>query len=422
MRNIFSMATKDLHLLWRDKFGMFWVLAFPLLFAVFFGTIFSGGGGGGTASMDIAIVDQDSTAGSQRFVKSLEESESLELHPMSFEDAKNAVRRGKLVAYVVIKPGFGAAPPAFFGGGDFLKIGIDPSRRAESGYLQGIIAQKSFEQMENLYSDPELAHNEMQRAITNVDTASNLNPKSQSTLKQLLGSLDQFFQLKDTSLKAKSGMQQEIEIDPVEKESTGVHPVSPFEITFPSAIMWALLGCAASFGIGMVKERRAGTYLRLRLAPVSRTQILAGKGMACLMACLGVTVLLLILGKLIFGVRLGNPLLLALAVLSCSLCFVGIMMAMSVLGKTEDSVAGAGWAILMVMAMLGGGMVPLIAMPSWMKTASNISPIKWGIVSLEGAIWRDYSLPEMLLPVGILVGVGLLFFAFGVVRFSRYDR
>jgi ABC-2 type transport system permease protein len=421
MRNVVSMALKDLRLLWRDKFGLFWVLAFPLLFAVFFGSIFSGGGNGGSATMDIAVVDQDSTEASQLFIESLAESEALEIHQISLAEAENKVRRGKLVAYIIIKEGFGETPPAFFGGENMLRIGIDPSRRAEAGYLKGIIAQKSFEQYQDIFSNPERASREMREAMVDIDSSSGLAPESRAVLKNLFSSLDQYFQLNDTALQPGGSFGQEVETEPVQRESSGISPVSAFEITFPSAIMWALLGCAASFGISIVKERRAGTYLRLRLAPVSRAQVLAGKGLACWLACMFVTIALLIFGRLVFGVRIDNLTMLVPAVFCCSVCFVGIMMAMSVLGKTEESVAGAGWAILMVMAMLGGGMVPLVAMPGWMKTASNLSPIKWGIISLEGAIWRDFSASEMLLPAGILLGVGLVFFLFGVFRFSRYD-
>jgi ABC-2 type transport system permease protein len=44
-------------------------------------------------------------------------------------------------------------------------------------------------------------------------------------------------------------------------------------------------------------------------------------------------------------------------------------------------------AMLMVMAMLGVGMLPLIFMPSWLRPFSHISPVKWSILALEGAVW-----------------------------------
>ena len=69
--------------------------------------------------------------------------------------------------------------------------------------------------------------------------------------------------------------------------------------------------------------------------------------------------------------------------------------------------------VLLIMAMVGGGMVPLIAMPSWMQTFSNISFVKWTILAVEGAVWRGFSLQEMCLPCGILLGIGLLCFFAG---------
>jgi ABC-2 type transport system permease protein len=134
-----------------------------------------------------------------------------------------------------------------------------------------------------------------------------------------------------------------------------------------------------------------------------------------------VTFFLLTLASAVLGVRLGNPLLLAVGAVSTAIGFTGLMMFVSTLGKTEAGVAGAGWGIMMPMAMLGGGMVPLIAMPPWMQTASHVSPMKWGIMALEGAIWRDFSLQEMLLPCGILLAVGVLFYAVGVWLLSRQE-
>jgi ABC-2 type transport system permease protein len=62
-------------------------------------------------------------------------------------------------------------------------------------------------------------------------------------------------------------------------------------------------------------------------------------------------------------------------------------------------------------------MIPLFVMPSWMQTVSNASPVKWGILALEGATWRGFSASEMALPVGVLLGVGVAGFALGVRLF-----
>jgi ABC-2 type transport system permease protein len=56
-----------------------------------------------------------------------------------------------------------------------------------------------------------------------------------------------------------------------------------------------------------------------------------------------------------------------------------------------------------------------------MQTASNISPVKWGIVALEGAIWRGFGFIDMLLPCAILIVVGAAFYAVGVWSLSRQE-
>ncbi len=127
------------------------------------------------------------------------------------------------------------------------------------------------------------------------------------------------------------------------------------------------------------------------------------------------------MAKIAFGVRLDNIGFLALALCSSALCFVGLMMFISVIGKTEASVGGAGMAIMLIMSMTGGGMIPLFVMPPWMITVSNFSFVKWGIVSLEGAIWRGYNMSEMMLPVSILLTSGIVLFTVGVVILTKRD-
>jgi ABC-2 type transport system permease protein len=210
-----------------------------------------------------------------------------------------------------------------------------------------------------------------------------------------------------------------IEFVAVAEEGSG--PRSAFEISFAQAIAWALNGTVAAFAMSLVKERVDGTFLRLRLAPLTRGRILAGKGLACLAACAATVTFLLVVGTAIFRVRISNPVGILVAIASVGVAFTGIMMLISTLGRTERSVAGAGWAILLVCSMLGGGMVPLIAMPEWMRTVSHASPVKWAILGMEGGIWRGFTLAEILVPCGILVAAGVVFFAAGVKNFARME-
>jgi len=420
MKAILTMALKDIRLLWRDRFGLFWVIVFPLLMALFFGSIF-GSGGSSAGSMKIAVIDQQQSVQSTAFIKQLENKEVLKVQPMTLDSARALVRQGKLVAYVLIEAdstsdGFNpfAMPP--------MEIGIDPSRRAESGYLQGMITEAWFKQMKSKMTDRQQSRDWINSGLQSIETDTTIAPGQWDVLKNLLSSYDDFLTTFDSNEVTENSPFGKANIKLVEVTVEKSGPRSAFEITFPQALIWALLGCTLTFALSIVTERQRGTYLRLRMAPVSRAQILAGKGLACFLSVIAVCILLLAIGTTIFGVGVESVALLCLALLASALCFVGLMMLISVIGRTEQAVGGAGWAIMLIMSMTGGGMIPLLAMPSWMITISNFSVVKWAIYAFEGAIWRGFTFSQMMLPVGILISVGVVAYAIGVVVLARFDR
>ncbi|MFQ5500456.1 MAG: ABC transporter permease [Candidatus Zixiibacteriota bacterium] len=420
MRAVWYIALKDLRLLWRYKPGLFFVVVFPLIMALFFGAIFSSSGDGASA-MKIAVVDEDNTDYSRQFVAALNESQSLTTSAMPLDSAQSLVRRGKLLAYLRINEGFGQSSGFGIAGGS-LELGVDPRRKAEVGFLQGMIMEASFKPMQEMFTNPTVAKREIDKTLDQLNQADNLPDNVKAPLIGLMSSLDKFIQTMDTNAAAENSPMSGPDLKIVEIAAQHEGPRSPWEITFPQALLWALIGCAASFGVSIVVERTRGTFLRLRIAPLSRMHILAGKGLACFIACILVMTLLLVFGVIVFGIHISSVGLLLAAMFCSAVCFVGIMMMMSVLGKTEESVGGAGWAILLVFSMTGGGMVPLMVMPSFMLTLSHISPVKWAILAIEGAIWRNFTPAEMALPLGILLSIGIIGFSLGVGILSRADR
>src|SRR5258705_2008043 len=107
MSPIATLAAKDLRVLWRDKFGLFWILIFPLVFALFFGTIMGGPDDGARAAMRIALVDLDRSPQAAAFAKQLAKSDGIELKALPESEARDEVRRGRLTGYIVLKEGFG---------------------------------------------------------------------------------------------------------------------------------------------------------------------------------------------------------------------------------------------------------------------------------------------------------------------------
>jgi ABC-2 type transport system permease protein len=175
---------------------------------------------------------------------------------------------------------------------------------------------------------------------------------------------------------------------------------------------WAMMGVVMGFGVALVQEKTWGTMTRLVVAPLTRMQILGGKAAGCFFALFIVMTILFVFARLVFGIPIDYPVKVLLALLCVSTGFVGLMMFLAALGKTEKGMASLGWGVMMVFAMFGGAMIPLFAMPDWMKAVSNFSPVKWAILSFEGATWRGFSYAELAMPLGIMLVMGVvLFFA-----------
>lgn len=433
MRQIMDMAFKDLRLILRDKMGLFFIFCFPLGMGLFFGLMF-GGSSSDTASLELAIVDHDQSEMSGKLIAALQKTGSVVFTRLDADDqALEKVRKGQLAGLLIIPAGYGETAGVFWPQGDDakpLQIATDPSRSAEAAMLEGLIMQASGELIQARFTQADAMQDMRKKLDTQIRELAAAGEGPIAGLEAFSKGMDEFTRWigereaagEESAAPGGFNFVQIEKIDVTrelsaqQKELAGLR--SPWDISFPSAIMWGVLGTVASFAISLVKERTGGTLVRLQVAPITRSQLLGGKAMACFLTVLAVNAVLILVGYGL-GMRPQSFGLLFMAVLSLAVCFVGIMMVMSVIGKTEEAVGGAGWGINLIMAMFGGGMVPLAFMPSFMKTVSNFSPVKWGVLSLEGAIWRGFTFSEMLRPCGILVGVGVAAFLVGSLILQR---
>ncbi len=442
MRAILAIAAKDLRLLLRDKADLFWVLGFPILIAFFFGSIT--GGGGKRAAMPVVIVDQDRTAYSRSIADRLLSSKALRAEEASLDSARLLVRRGDQVAYVALLPGTSAT---FGFGGDSaggIEIGVDPKRTAEREYLRGLVTAALVQSLRGSFAAGGSGREQIEQGLGALRDDPDLDAETKRQRRRLLESLDHFMAALDSSGVDVAGVAgtggppsgsptpaptpaHDLEsggpqIRVVEVADEGAGPRSAYEVTFPSSIAWALIGVCMSFAVSIVYERITGTFLRLRLAPIGRGHVLAGKGLAAFVAALAAVSIVLLLGILVFRVRVADPLLLAAAIVSAAFCFTGVMMVIASLGRTPASVSGAGWAVMMILSMTGGGMIPLIAMPAWMQNVSNFSLVKYAILSVEGAVWRGFGWAEMLPVLAVPLAAGAVGIAIGTRVLSGRDQ
>lgn len=348
------IAWKDLVLLSRDRVTLFWVVGFPLVFALFFGAVLGATLDRGGRAIEAPLVVEPGA--DEELVRALEGSGGLALSRASLEQARERVRRGESPGYVRVHAGG-------------VEVGVDPSRKTDATILRGV-ALETIGRRQAPGADPQ-------------------PPPGAAAL----------------------------EVVEVVGRGTGVRGVA--DLVFPAAVLWGLMGCAASFAVAMVVERSGGTFTRLASAPFPRSTLLAGKALACFAACLADAAVIAGLSALVLGVRFESPLAVVGAAAATSLCFVGMTVLLSVLGRTQQAVSGSGWGALILMAMLGGAMVPVSAMPGWLQGASYASPVRWGILALEGALFRGFSARELAAPAAVLVGTGAACFLAGLGLLSR---
>jgi ABC-2 type transport system permease protein len=404
---MFALAIKDLRILMRSKGRLFFTFIWPIIVTVLFGLAF-GGGNDPSSKPKIAIVDEDHSEGSRAFATSLEES--FELTPMSRADAENAVRRGQRTGYIVLTPGFGAASERmFYGPPKQVVLGVDPARKAEAGMIEGLLMKHASQDMQHLFNDPTASSRMVDKALGEMKDAP---PEQVASVQRFLGELKAFVNTPQSAAASSQSEWQPLQVVKQDVAEQRNGPENAFDITFPQGVIWGLIGCMMTFGISLVSERQQGTFVRLQMAPLTRSQILGGKALACFLAIAIVEAILFAIAYR-FGVRPASIAMLVLACVSAAICFVGFMMLIAGLGRTPETASGAAWAVLMPLAMFGGAMVPTFVMPGWMQSIGYISPVRWAMLAIEGGVWRNFSIAEMAMPCAILIAIGITCFTLG---------
>jgi ABC-2 type transport system permease protein len=385
-------------------------------------------------------VDLDGGPAAAAFAKDIKADDALSVqtqggpkespHPLTLEEGRDQVRLGRVSACIVIPKGFEESSANMFGGGGGLKVEaiVDPGHKAEAGLLTGKLNELAFRQMSHSFTDPSKMTAQMKNARANVEKSEGLTPEQKRTLTTLFDSLDG---VAGANLDPKPAKEGDKEADgfggwrPVEVTISelsidrGGRPSNSFEISFPQGVIWGLMGCMMGFGVGLVTERTAGTMLRLSAAPITRGQILLGKALGCFLACVAVQLILVAMGTIIGKLHIPRWDILLIAVVACGIGFSGLMMVVAGLSRTEGGASGMARGIVIMLAMIGGGSVPLFVMPPLVRKIASISPFKWAGEAIEGAVWRGYTLHDMLLPVGVLLAMGVAGYLIGASTMKR---
>jgi len=195
-----------------------------------------------------------------------------------------------------------------------------------------------------------------------------------------------------------------------ESESDTTPLPTPLQQTVPGWSLFAMFFIVVPLSAGLFRERTEGTLTRILVYPVPRSAVLLSKVIpyllvgalqfACMLA-VGVFVVPLFSDM---SLQLGdNALVLLPITLACALAATSYALLVASLSKTAEQAAAFGATSVIILAMLGGVMIPHFAMPATLQQVALVSPLYWGHQAYLDAFLNGAGLAQVALPIGVLL-------------------
>jgi ABC-2 type transport system permease protein len=323
LRTLVTLSFANFKSFIRDRAALFWTLAFPIVFVVLFGTIFSGGG---SASYRVGWVDQDGSPVSTGLRAAIAGREFIELDDHDLASAREAMRRGDLDGIIVIPDGLQKAVMARAAGQDVAPVDVtvitDPTRTSTGQAIQqiaaGLIMGANIE-------------------LSGAKPVMSLSPESLDT--EVLNSVSYFV---------------------------------------PSILAMALMQLGVFAAIPLVQQREKLILKRLNATPLPRWTLVGSNVVVRLVIAAAQTVLILGIGFVLLDVEIiGNWLAIAAFVALGALTFVSIGYVIASFARTEEAANGITSVVQFPLMFLSGIFFPLEIMPDWLRGVATFMPLTY---------------------------------------------
>ena len=189
----------------------------------------------------------------------------------------------------------------------------------------------------------------------------------------------------------------------------------------PEWTIFAMFFVVVSLGSGIVRDKRNGSIIRLKTLPTSYMVAILSRQITYLVVTMAQTVLIFAIGVWVFPLvelpRLDLPgdwLGVALVSVLCGWCAVSYAICIGVFAETEEQANGFGVVSIVILAAIGGLMVPDFALTGPFRTAMKFSPLHWCLdayygLFLEGGKLKDVwsNVLSLVLIIAGLQGIAL---------------
>jgi len=322
MQALIHLTIANIRSFVRDRAALFWTIAFPLIFIVMFGAIFTGGG---SSTRSFAWVDDDGSAASAELRADFAALDGVELVDMSEADALAAMREGEQQVVLIVPAGYGAA--------------IEAAAQAPGPPVAITV-----------YADP------TQQQET-ADTFQIVN--------SVLGVVNLEI----------SGRGPAVVPAPKAVQTESLTFIS---YLVPSILGMALMQLGVFSAIPLVADREKLILKRLNATPLRRWQLVGSNVLMRLLIAVIQTGIIVAVGSLAFDVQIsGNILLVAALVVMGSLSFIALGYVIASFARTEEAANGMTSVVQFPLMFLSGTFFPIDAFPDVLKGVARIMPLTY---------------------------------------------
>jgi len=184
----------------------------------------------------------------------------------------------------------------------------------------------------------------------------------------------------------------------------------------PAWTIFAMFFVVISLGSSIVREKLNGSFVRLKTLPTSIFVALLSKQVTYLFITLLQTLVIFSIGIWLFPymnlpqlIIPTNIVGLLIVSLISGWCAVSFALVVGIFSQSQEQSNGIGAASIVILAAIGGLLVPSFAMPTSFQYIIKLSPMHWCLESYYGLFLEGGKLRDVILGVLPIIIITLIF-------------
>jgi ABC-2 type transport system permease protein len=372
--------------LWRDRPALAMTFLLPSVVFLIFSAVFSGATGL-DVKLKLAVADLVHTSASERLAKALIADKDLRAErasPETLAGVRADVRAGRADAGLVIR-----ADPA--APGTPLLIIADPSRAVAGPLTEA----RTREVLQAATPDALLT-----RTLRDLSAA--IGPLTSDQQDNVAIATEEAA----ANPASASGKTAPLF---AEEEAAGAKKGGGTIAYYAGAVTILFSLFAATHGaLTLVDERRSGIADRILSGRAGMGPVVTGKLIFLIAQAAAQAALIFATAQIVYGVAVSAHLgLWLVTTLATAIASAGIALGLVAVCRTREQAQMLSTFVILILAAIGGSMVPRFLMPPWLQSLGWWTPHAWVIDAYQGLLWRDAGVADLYKPWIVLTLIGV---------------